>query len=128
MKGNRMNELIMALIPLLCQVESGNKALAVGDGGLAIGILQIHSRYWKDGCYYLAVDYPYKMAYNPVKAKEVVKGYLMRYGVAYQKTTGKPVTMEVLARIHNGGPKGYTKAATLPYWEKVKALLPKGTE
>ena len=27
---------------------------------------------------------------------------------------------ETLARVHNGGPKGHTKKATLKYWEKVK--------
>jgi hypothetical protein len=32
----------------------------------------------------------------------------------------KNATAEDLARIHNGGPKGHTKKATLKYWDKVK--------
>jgi hypothetical protein len=29
----------------------------------------------------------------------------------------------VLARIHNGGPAGATKAATIPFWRKVEREL-----
>jgi len=31
--------------------------------------------------------------------------------------------LEMLARIHNGGPRGYLKPATLKYWLKVQRLL-----
>jgi len=32
---------------------------------------------------------------------------------------------ETLARIHNGGPKGHRKAATLPYWRTIRERLPR---
>lgn len=32
-------------------------------------------------------------------------------------------TVQEIARIHNGGPTGHTKKATLEYWDKVKAYL-----
>jgi hypothetical protein len=35
----------------------------------------------------------------------------------------KGASDEVLARIHNGGPKGYKKTATVKYWNKVKKEL-----
>ncbi len=34
-------------------------------------------------------------------------------------------TCEDLARIHNGGPSGHTKKATLGYWDKVKECMAK---
>ena len=40
------------LLPALALVESRNDPKAVGDGGDAIGIYQIHQSYWQD-----AVDF-----------------------------------------------------------------------
>jgi hypothetical protein len=37
--------------------------------------------------------------------------------------TGKQPTDEVFARMHNGGPTGYKKSATIEYWQKVKKEL-----
>ncbi len=31
--------------------------------------------------------------------------------------------MEILSRIHNGGPKGYLNSNTDKYWNKVKSYL-----
>ena len=42
---------------------------------------------------------------------------------ATQARLGHAPTDEDLARIHNGGPNGYKKSATLGYWEKVKKYL-----
>ena len=44
---------------------------------------------------------------------------------ATEKRLGRPVTIEDIARIHNGGPNGYKKQATDVYWLKVKAQLKK---
>ena len=117
-----MKTLILTLLPLIAQVESSNNPTAVGDDGLAIGLYQIHECYWIDGCESLGVDWPYQDAYDPVKAKQVVIAYLTRYGKHYERVTGKKVTLEVLARIHNGGPAGWKKGATNKYWRKIKAL------
>lgn len=95
-------------------MESKNDPNAIGDGGAAIGIYQIHRVYWQD-----AVDFDkslggsYKDCFNPEYAKRVVRAYLKRYGSAN-------ATVEQLARIHNGGPKGYTKRATIKYWKKIQ--------
>jgi len=57
------------------------------------------------------------------KARIVVSAYLDRYGTQYEKRTGHVATVEVLARIHNGGPRGYAKKATLRYWKRVQARM-----
>ena len=49
--------------------------------------------------------------------------YWNHWGRHYQEKTGKPVTYEVLARIHNGGPLGWKKPETLAYWNKVRDEL-----
>ena len=42
---------------------------------------------------------------------------------ATEERLGRPVTLEDIARIHNGGPNGYKKQSTIPYWKKVQCLL-----
>jgi len=118
------SELIAALI----QVESGGDPTAVGDGGKALGILQIHEDCWKDGCRFLGVSWDYKTgALDPGKSRAVCVAYLSGYGEAYRKATGKGPTGEIFARIWNGGPDGWRKKATLAYWAKVRAKLKAAT-
>ena len=121
-----MTKLIILLIPALLAVESNGNWQAIGDAGLARGGLQIHAAAWQDGCEYLGVSWDYKTgAHDPAKAQAVCKAYLTRYGKAYERRTGRKVTAEVLARIWNGGPRGYEKRATVQYWVKIKAELEK---
>lgn len=105
------------LIDAIGVVESNNNDKAVGDNGKSIGRYQIQKAYWIDGTEYLKVDWPYKDAHDPCKARKVVEAYLMRYG--------KGKTIEQLARIHNGGPNGWKKECTKKYWERVKKVLEK---
>jgi hypothetical protein len=119
-----LQQLILSLLPVLAQVESNNNPNAVGDGGKAIGIYQIHAEYWEDGCNFKQVDWPYDWAKRPNKSAEIVTAYLMYYGMVYEKRTGKKATAEVLCRIHNGGPSGWKKKATVKYWNKCKRLIP----
>ena len=117
-----MENLLIVLIPLLIQVESGGNDYPSGsnDNGRAKGALQIHRAYWQDGTDALGVNWPYEDAHTRSKAIKVCKAYLTRYGKNYERKTGKKCTLEVLARIHNGGPNGWKKESTLPYWGKVK--------
>lgn len=104
-----------ALLHALHQVETGGRRGPIlGDGGRALGPLQLHRVYWLDaemeGSYSDCADYDYSC--------RVVRRYMRRY--ATEKRLGRPVTAEDIARIHNGGPNGYKKKATLKYWNKVK--------
>jgi hypothetical protein len=106
---------IERLLDAIASVESNDNAHAVGDKGRAIGAYQIHKRYWKDGTRFLGVNWSYDLARDPVKARQVVKAYLLRYG------RGK--TLLQMARIHNGGPRGYRKEATRKYARKIAEAL-----
>jgi hypothetical protein len=93
---------------------SGRTGLILGDGGKALGPLQIHRGYHADarigGDYSRCADLDY--------SRRVVTAYLQRYAPAAW-AAGDVVT---LARIHNGGPKGASKQATVAYGDKVARL------
>ena len=120
-----METLIAFLIPFLILKESGGDwNCKPGDDGKALGGLQIHAAAWQDGCNELGVDWDYQTgAYDPDKAKAVCTAYLLRYGRNYKRKTGKDPSVEVLARIWNGGPTGWKKKATESYWTDVEAII-----
>ena len=104
-------------------VESNNNPDAVGDSGNAIGVYQIWKVYHQDATEFSGIGGNYRDCFDSVYADKVVRAYMARY--ATKKRLGRPVTMEDVARIHNGGPNGYKKKATLKYWEKVQRELNK---
>jgi hypothetical protein len=111
--GPRPPALTDSLLDAIRHVESGGDDAAVGDGGRAIGPYQIHRAYWVDAC---AADPSlqsgtYADCFDPVYSRRVVVAYLSRYG--------RGCTAAQLARIHNGGPRGHRKSATVEYAEKV---------
>ena len=96
-------------------VETGGKRGAIiGDNGRALGPLQIHRAYHIDsrvaGDYSRCADLDY--------SKRVVTAYLQRYAPAAWANGD----VNTLARIHNGGPRGASKPATIRYGEKVSRL------
>lgn len=106
----------------LAQVESASCDTVVGDGGKAIGRMQIWQVYWKDAmakCPKIGGEY--KDCTTKTYAERIVVAYLLRY--APKAVESKD--WQTLARVHNGGPKGATKAATRKYWVKVRKELAK---
>lgn len=94
-------------------VESGGDASAIGDGGRAYGILQIHAGVVRDVNERYHSTYEHSDAFAPEKAIRICRLYIERYAPPN-------ATPEVCARIWNGGPHGHQNPATLPYWRKVK--------
>ena len=104
-------------------VESNGNPDSVGDNGNAIGVYQIWKPYWEDARQTGNLPGVYRDCFDPVYADRVVRAYMKRY--ATEQREGLEVTQEDIARIHNGGPNGHKKRATLKYWAKVKKLLNK---
>lgn len=96
---------------------SGRTGPILGDGGRALGPYQIHRDYWVDA----GVPGRYADVARRDYAERVVAAYLKRH--APQALAR--LDYQTLARVHNGGPAGAHKAATLPYWRRVQAHLPK---
>jgi len=63
--------------------------------------------------------------FSPMKSQDMMLVYWRFYGDIYKATTGKTPTIEVLARIHNGGPYGYRLRSTAAYWRRVRSFLNK---
>jgi hypothetical protein len=108
---NTISNLITALII----VESSGNDLAVGDGGKAIGPLQIHKAVIVDVNRITGSSYRHQDMTNRAQARAVCEAYLKAYG--------KGATPEQLARRWNGGPRGDTRPSTEAYWAKVKKHL-----
>lgn len=104
-------------------VESKGDSQAIGDNGRAVGAYQIHPCYVEDvgWGYNGGEDFDEDDRLNRDKSRTMVKRYMSMYAT-YRRLERQP-TFEDYARIHNGGPDGYKKESTKPYWEKVKARL-----
>ena len=88
---------------------------ATGDGGRAIGPYQIHHAYFIDA----AVAGRYGDCRDPDYSRRVVIAYWERWCPdALERCDA-----ELLARVHNGGPRGARKPSTLAYWRKVENRL-----
>jgi len=105
----------------VAMVESSADDQAVGDGGKAIGRFQIWEIYWSDACQVCPAlrDAVYQDVTDRVYAERVVVAYMLRY--CPQAVADKD--WERLSRVHNGGPRGHRKQATVGYWRKVQAQL-----
>lgn len=115
----------MTLVEALIQVESQGNDYAIGDTHLtdrAYGCLQIRKPCLDDvnracGTYY---D-PEQMLGNRTLSVWVFEQYMMLY--ATPRNIGHEPTDKDRARIWNGGPSGWKRSSTLPYWRKVEPLL-----
>lgn len=103
--------------------ESNNVDSVVNPKENAHGRYQIRPGYLADANQYAKTNYTLSDMHDPEKAKKVMSSYFARYVPGYTKRTGKPATAEVLARIHNGGPRGAERVATLGYWNGVSNRL-----
>jgi hypothetical protein len=115
-----------ALINALIAVESGGKDDAVGDGGKAVGCLQIHEILVQDvnridGREKSAARYLPKDRLSRRLSIVMCRIYLAHY--AHPKRLGREPALEDMARIWNGGPDGWREPETEKYWAKVRAAL-----
>lgn len=121
---NEFNELLDAI----SFIESNNRNTVIGDNGKSVGRFQISKAYIDDVNRFLKnkkIRYSYEDRNDPIKSREIVRVYLIEYGKHYSKVTGKIPSIEVYARIHNGGPSGWKKSATNVYVKKIKSFIEK---
>lgn len=110
----------------IAEVESNNNDSVYNVKEDAAGRYQIRPIYLRDVNRISNSNYMLEDRFDQVKALEMVRIYTSHYASIYRKRTGKPVTDEVIARIHNGGGyRGALKQSTEKYWEKVKKALDK---
>lgn len=112
----------------ICQVESEGDPNAYNPKEGAAGIVQIRPVCLRDVnrmTRLQGLDQRFTSAdrYDPAVARRMWRLYLDYYGEVYARRTGRDPTPEVYARIWNGGPEGWRKADTQPYWQRVQEVL-----
>lgn len=110
-----LNDLPAGFLDRLAMVESGGDDAATNAAEGAVGRYQIRQGYLDDANAAAGTSYTLAEMREPGKADAVVRAYLGRYGRAFAARAGRAPTAEELARIHNGGPRGAERAATLAY-------------
>lgn len=117
------NDDFKLFLKILARVESGGKTNAIGDGGKAIGIYQIHYSYWKDAIdFNKSIKGKYEDCFNSEYAGKIVNNYILRYC--------KSNSYEDWARLHNGGwnhknKTGKAKENLNNYWARFNKELNK---
>ena len=109
------------LLAALIAVESSGRAHAVGDGGQAVGILQIHPATVVDVNRIAGTSYTLSDRTDPAKAQAMCRIYLSHY--ASKARLGRAATAQDMARIWNGGPQGHRSRSTLKYWARVQRAM-----
>ena len=109
------------LLAALIQVESHGNDQALGDYWLgqphAFGCLQITDHVLADVRRFSGHWWSRGDCFDRNKATRICRLYLEHY--ATRERLGHEPTIEDLARIWVGGPEGWRKPATLPYWRRV---------
>lgn len=115
------------LLSALIAVESGGNPNLIGDKHLknkAYGVYQIRQPYLDDVNRISGTSFTIEeIRESRPLSRWVTVTYLKHYGARYTRITGKPLTYEVAARIHNGGPNGWKKKSTDAYWAKVQKYI-----
>lgn len=120
----------LALAPLyaaIAKVESNR-------GATSTNVYQLRQIYVADVNRIRKSIYPTRFPYawvetaSPRISEQMMYVYWQHWGRHYEEKTRKPVTYEVLARIHNGGPLGWKKPSTVVYWNRVAAVLATQTQ
>jgi len=110
---------VIQLLHAMQQVESGGDRFAVGDYGRSKGPLQIGRAYWSDSWR----DVPDAPVYDEeVWSVEQSERTVVRYWNRYEPDALRRADVEVLNRLHNGGPAWRYKN-TDAYWTKVQAAM-----
>ena len=135
-----MKVIFELLIPVLIQVESGGDVNAIGDGGKAVGCLQIHEimvddvNRIKDKVVYTKYKFKYSCRneeWTSIQMCEIYLEYYYSKYIRWYKKNGTsnhphPINVyEICSRLWNGGYEGLKRnpKATDKYWNKVLRLL-----
>jgi len=101
------------------QVESGGNDRAVGDCGKSYGPYQITRNYWTDACAKAGIAADWKSGRWDRNCSEWV---MFWYARRYEPDALRQGACEILARLHNGGPR-WRAVKNEWYWKRVKEAM-----
>jgi len=109
--------LLDSIVEKLWQLESsGRLSPPDGDGGDAVGPLQLHIEVLLDVNKYFDFNFKPDDRKDLAKSKLIAKAYITMWLMENQE--------EIAVRISKGGPRGWRSESTNKYWEKYKNLTP----
>jgi len=112
---------LLQIADILKEIESNNNPEAVGDGGLAFGVLQIHEACIMDVNRYYGTNYTHRDAKNPIIAEDIFVKYISLGIKLYKLKCGTNPSEFQIVRMWNGGyHSGYKYNSTLKYLAKYK--------
>ena len=121
LEGSGSDSSSCKLLGAICEVESNGDCSKIGKVG-ELGCYQIRECFWTDALEHdPSIGGEYEDVIDREYAEKCIHAYWDRY--ATEKRLGRPVTDEDRARMHNGGPNGHKKTATIKYWNKIKETL-----
>jgi len=103
------------LLDAIIYVESRGDDSAIGDGGLAVGCLQIHPIAVREVNRLIKSD-EYTLDDRYDRSKSIEMFNIIRWHTLNE-------SYEKLARNWNGGSNGHKKKSTIKYWKKVNKRL-----
>ncbi len=106
-------------LALLAALESGGDHAAIGDGGRAWGKYQLHAGFVAEANRVAGTAYTHADAWCPVRSGEIVVIWHNHHG----RRSGTFGDLVLMARQHNGGPRGHEKRATEGYGRKATRWL-----
>lgn len=109
------------LIAAIMMVESGGNHRAIGDGGTAIGPLQIRQAAITDVNRIHGTKFTLTQTTNLAVSSRIFTLYTGHWCTA--KRLGRKPTNQDIARVWNGGPNGWRRKSTVKYWAKVEKAL-----
>jgi len=109
--GDWLDELIRMIwvVESKCQYNPPD-----GDGGRAVGPLQLHTAAVDDVNFFCNQNFSYEDRRDPEKAKQIARLYIAYWLDCHKK--------EIACRIFNGGPLGWRKTSTDAYWGKIQGV------
>ena len=126
------------LLDAIEQEESGGNPNAVCPNGCCVGAYQItrdcvdhvNGILRGNSAWASDVQYTYEDRWDRAKSRSMTETYIdflskKQINADPQLSSYCPllVWFEMAARIHKGGPDGWEKADTIPYWERIKKRL-----
>ncbi len=116
------------LLAAIRHVESMGGKKRVGDRGRSLGDYHIGRRYWNEATRFAGARWDYDTyVWSRRHCRQVMMWYWQRWcPQPLQRVRGgspRAGDLSALARVHNGGPAGARKPATLRYWRRVQAAM-----
>lgn len=110
---------LTCIVTVLKQVESLGNTQAIGDGGKAYGVLQIHKICVDDINRHYNTNYTHQDAFDEVCAEEMFNLYISMGIKLYRSKYEVDPTEEQIVRFWNGGIySGHRRQTTIKYYKR----------